>query len=459
MDARLAAAVAAGKATAFAARALRRGGGTALPGLVAERIEPRVAAKLASGLGLGSVLITGTNGKTTTARVLASIAREAGFQTLHNREGSNLMRGIGSALIARAGPLGNLTGARQLGIFEVDEATMPLATHALRPRAMAFTNLFRDQLDRYGEVDTVFALWQSALAAAPPDGSLVLNADDPSIADLATRWSGPVHWFGIDDPAFGSEAGGASDARWCRACGGSYAYDLRYFAHLGHWRCAGCGRERPALQTRATNIHLALESATFEVEGLGAVQLPLTGLYNVYNALAAITLARVLEIGPEAILRGLSSVRPAFGRQEVVELSGRRLRVLLAKNPAGANQVIRLLQSLEGPPLNLAVLLNDRIADGRDVSWTWDVDYELLAARVAAVWVGGDRSEDMALRLAYARWPEPGLVARGPAAVLDAILAGSRPGDDVFVLPTYTAMLDLRKELVRRGAAARFWQS
>jgi UDP-N-acetylmuramyl tripeptide synthase len=460
---RLAAAVTAGKAVATVVRRLNRGGGTALPGLVAERIEPRVVARLAGQLGGGCVLVTGTNGKTTTSRVLASILREARQPLLHNREGSNLMRGIASALLSAAGPSGRIAGSeRMLGLFETDEATLPAAARTLAPRAIAFTNLFRDQLDRYGEVDSVFEFWRRALAGTPASATLVLNADDPSVAELAEGWSGPVEWFGLDAPEFATTSGGAFDARWCRECGGTFEYDLRYFAHVGYWRCPGCGRarvERPAVVAR--QITLSVESSMFVVDGLGAVTMPLTGLYNVSNALAAIAMARVLGIEDGPIVRGLAGVEAAFGRQETVVVEGRKLRLMLVKNPAGANQVLQLLgalaRSADSKPLHVAVLLNDRFADGQDVSWTWDVDFEPLAPSLRRVWVGGTRAPDMALRLKYAHWPAAAAVEESPATLLDAILRDTSAGDDVFVVPTYTALLDFRGELARRGAVGEFW--
>lgn len=466
MNARTAAAVMAGRAAAVVSKGLGRGGGTALPGLVAERLQPALVADLARQLRRGAVLITGTNGKTTTARMLASILAEAGIPSLHNREGSNLMRGLASTLLTRATPLGRLRAPDAFGLFEVDEATLPAATRAIQPRVMVFTNLFRDQLDRYGEVDTVAAMWREALAAAPRDTTLVLNADDPSVAELAIDWPGPVHWFGLEDPAFATTSAGASDARWCRACGGAFAYERRYFAHIGFWRCGGCGRSRATPHTAAKDVRLALDNASFHIDSKGEgdsaseVTMPLTGAYNVYNALAAIATARVLGVPPGAITAGLAAVHAAFGRQEVLTLEGRRLRLMLAKNPAGANQVLRLLEHVSGEtPLRIAVLLNDRFADGQDVSWVWDVDYELLAGSVTDCWTGGDRAADIALRLKYARWPAPLEVEPGAARLIDAILRDTQPGDDVFFIPTYTAMLDLRAELQRRGAAGHFWEA
>ncbi|OAI44235.1 hypothetical protein AYO38_09965 [bacterium SCGC AG-212-C10] len=459
MNPRLALAVDAGKAAGFATRLLGRGGGTAVPGLVSERIEPRIARLLASQIGQGRVAVTGTNGKTTTTRILARIFEEAGLPFIHNREGSNLMRGITSRLIASSNALGHVReGAKSIGLFETDEATLPAACRAVRPTVLAFTNLFRDQLDRYGEVDTVASLWRDGLAASPKTSTLVLNADDPSVAELAIDWPGPIHWFGLDDPSFATTAKGAVDARWCRVCGGNFRYERRYFAHVGFWSCTGCTRVRPDPDSLAGGVRLGLDSASFSVDGLGEVTMPLTGLYNVYNAMAAIGVARVLGMSTAAIRSGLSTVQPAFGRQEVIEIAGRRLRLLLCKNPAGANQVLQLLAALaaDGQELRVAVLLNDRFADGQDVSWTWDVDYEALAGKVATCWVAGDRAEDMALRLKYAHWPAPGLTTHDPAALIDAIVAAAPEGSDIFVIPTYTALLDFRAAASKRAVVSRF---
>jgi UDP-N-acetylmuramyl tripeptide synthase len=447
------AAVVAGKLAGAVTRALRRGQGTALPGLVASRLDPDVVARLGGQLGGGRVLVTGTNGKTTTSRLLAAMLEAAGRPYLHNREGSNLVRGFASTLVARAGWGGRIAGAEGMtGLFETDEATFPAAVRALDPTVMVVTNLFRDQLDRYGEVETVAGLWRAGLAAAPREATLVLNADDPSVAALADGWSGQVHYFGVDDPSLHRESAGATDARWC-ACGGDYAYERRYFAHVGWWRCGRCGRARPAPDTEGRELSLELVGASWQVEGLGRLGMGLTGLYNVSNALAAVAAARVLGLPGDAIVEGLAGARAAFGRQEVVTLEGRELWLLLVKNPAGANQVLLLLgQAGGGDRLAVAVLLNDQFADGQDVSWTWDVDFELLAGRVERCWAGGSRAEDLALRLDYAGWPRPLAIAGEPGRLLDAVLAGTRRGERVFVLPTYTAMLELRAELRRRGA-------
>ena len=427
---------------------LRRGG-TAFPGLVAERIAPGLLAGLGGQLE-AAVLVTGTNGKTTTARLLASILRQAGRDVVANREGSNLTRGILGTLLGRSSYAGTLD-AGLLGLFETDEATLPAATAALGPAAIVFLNLFRDQLDRYGEVDSVAAAWRRAIASAPPGCTLVLNADDPSVADLAREWEGPVHWFGLDAPDLAGDRG-AFDARWCGVCGADYRYHHRYFAHLGDWACDGCGRSRPSPDTSAAALTLDGHGTAIEVEGLGSLTTPLAGLYNAWNTLAAVAAARVLGADREAIGRGLAAAAPAFGRQELVVAGGRRLNLMLVKNPAGANQVLRYLETLPGP-LHFAFLLNDRHADGQDVSWIWDVDFEGLAGRLATCCAGGDRGADAALRLRYAGLAGVQLLPPNPPAALEALLAATPASATMNVILTYTALLDLRRALARLGAA------
>ncbi len=429
---------------------LGRGGATALPGLLAERIDPAFVATLGRRLEGGAVLVTGTNGKTTTARLLAGMLAAAGRGAVHNREGSNLTRGIASALAAAADWRGRPRDRQALALLETDEATLPAAARALHPRAVAFTNLFRDQLDRYGEVDGVAARWREALALLPPSTTLVLNADDPSVAELALDWSGPVHWYSLAGARGDTSSPGPADARWCRACGGVYRYEARYAAHLGRWRCGGCGRASPEPDTSATAIAAGPNGLRLSVPGLGELDLHLGGLYNAGNALAAIALARVLDLHAEDVRAGLAAARPAFGRGELVVLDGLRLRLLLCKNPAGASEALRLVEDEEGGA-EVAFVLNDRFADGRDVSWIWDVDFERLAGSVERCWAGGVRAQDAALRLRYAGWTAPAATVRDPRAFLDALAERPRDGA-VTVLLTYTALLDLRAELARRGA-------
>ena len=456
------AALLAGRAAGFASRALRRGGGTALPGLVAEALAPGLAAELASQLGGGSLVVTGTNGKTTTARMIAGIASTAGLQPLPNRSGSNLMRGITTALIDEADIRGRLRdGPRRLGVFEVDEATLPQAVEALRPRVLLFTNLFLDQLDRYGEVDSVAARWRRTLESSDPSTAVILNADDPSVAAQADVAPGKVICYGLDDPSAGLAcAEHAADARWCPSCGSDYRYSVLFYGHVGHWFCPGCGRSRPAPQVRATAVTSEGGRTAVAVEtpvGRLSLSLALSGLYNAYNALAATAAGLALGVGLEAIGEGLSSATAAFGRQESFEVDGRRVLVLLGKNPAGLNQVLRTIAAADAEK-HLLFFLNDDVADGRDVSWIWDADFELLAGQPGTWVLSGTRAEDLALRLKYAGLERPAAVEPDVGVALARALRETPPGGLLYVVPTYTAMLRVRELLARRGRRAHYWE-
>ncbi len=456
------AAIAVGKVSAALSRALRAGGGTAFPGLLAERIDPDIASALARGLGQGSVLITGTNGKTTTARMLRNMAQAAGLQPIANRAGSNLMRGIAAALIEAVDPLGRLPSReRRLGIFEVDEATLPEAAAALRPRAVVFTNLVRDQRDRYGEVEHAASLWREAVQALSSEAILVLNSDDPSIAALAGAARGRVVFFGLADPTCGVDSlEHAADARWCPACGAELRYEAVYYGHLGRWACPRCGQAQPQATVEAIRVEDRTNGLRLTValpDGDLSLELPLMGLYNAYNALAAVATALAVGIGPRSIQEGLACFTAAFGRQERLTTDGRQVQVILAKNPAGLNQVLRTLMA-DGAPKDMAFFLNDNIADGRDVSWIWDVDFELLAGRIRSLVVSGTRAWDMALRLKYGGVASDPVVETNVTEALRRALRATPQGATLYVIPTYTAMLAVRAILARWGRRPHFWQ-
>jgi UDP-N-acetylmuramyl tripeptide synthase len=456
------AAIAAAKAAAALSQRLKVGGGTALPGLLAERIDPDIVPEMARRLGQGSLIVTGTNGKTTTARLLRGIARASGLRIVANRAGSNLMRGIAAALAESAGLDGGFPGAkRRLGVFEVDEATVPEAAQALGPRLVLFTNLFRDQLDRYGEVEHVAARWRDALRALDGSTTIVLNADDPSIASLAQAAVGPVLFYGVEDTSHGSERlEHAADARWCSACRSDLTYSTVFYGHLGHWRCTKCRTARPASRVVATRVESEPKGTRLAIAMSGgevSVRLPLTGLYNAYNALAAVAAAGALGIGGEAVEQGMSSFTAAFGRQERLTVGDRRVQVILAKNPASLNEVLRTITA-GGGQKDVALFLNDDIADGRDVSWIWDVDFDLLAGNVRSLAVSGNRAWDMALRLKYAGLNSLPHVDEDSAAALRRALEATPEGADLYVIPTYTAMLQVRELLARWARRPAFWK-
>ncbi len=442
-------------------------GGTALPGLVAERIDPNFVEILTNLFVSEAILITGTNGKTTTARILSSIFEESGSLVVHNREGSNLMRGIGSALLSSIPKLWGTSRTsngfhikphKAIALMEVDEAVLPYAVSALKPKAIVFTNLFRDQLDRYGEIEHITNLWCQAIDKLPSDTILVLNADDPSISELSFSHQGPVHWYGIEDPSIANSHDAPVDARWCSNCENPFLYELTISSHLGWWRCESCGRVRSQPDTCALNIRIGPEQAYFFVPEQGPVDLPFSGTYNVFNALAAISAARTFALSPEIIQAGIGKVKSAFGRQELINYQGRRLHIFLTKNPAGANEVLNFIASTTESP-SIAIILNDGIADGRDVSWIWDVDYERLSGIVQRCWASGNRASDMALRFHYAEWPNPEATIPQVGKLLDQISEDTLPDEEIYLLSTYTALLELYSELKRRGVTNTSWWS
>jgi len=441
-------------ALARAAGALSRRsgrGGTSLPGKLLIRLEPRAMARLAGRLRDGSAVISATNGKTTTAAMVAAILEGGGARLVHNRAGANMAGGVTSALLAAARGNG-IDG--DAGLFEVDEFWLDRVVPQLRPRALLLANLFRDQLDRYGELETIADRWAAAVAAAP-ETRLVLNADDPLVADLGRDRTG-VTYFGVQDDGVALDGlAHASDSKHCRRCGAPYVYDAIYMGHLGRYECPNGDGPRPAPHVWATGVVLdGTRGASFDLHAGGEqarVALPLPGLYNVYNALGAAALTHVLGVGLGEIVTGLQATQAAFGRAETVRIGGRELAILLVKNPAGANEVLRTL-ALDPGEHDVFAVLNDRTADGRDVSWVWDADYEVIAGRVRRVTCSGTRAAELALRLKYAGVPQERLrVVPGLEAGLDAALAD---GDGRLVaVPTYTAMLELRELLVSRGAA------
>ena len=432
-------------------------GGTALPGLVVERLQSDAVDRLAQGLST-TALITGTNGKTTTAAMLARILRADGRTVIHNRSGSNLMRGVTAALVEAANPLGQLP-PRSTAVLEADEAALPAIAGAAPPGVLIFTNLMRDQLDRYGEIESIALRWAEALDTLPQDAAIALNVDDPLIASLAARWNGTCLRYGIEDPNVPpAPAGEIMDAIWDPQTQDDFRYTRRYFAQLGRWRTES-GAERPCPQIAADDIRPDSGSITFTLrlpESALEITLPAEGLYSVYNALAAAAASTALGVSPETIRRGLESHQAAFGRQEKVIVEGRSVRVLLGKNPSGMNQALRTLQQ-PGERHHLLVLLNDGIADGTDVSWIWDVDWESQAEHCASLTVGGRRAADMALRLEYAGFPAPcASIANDIGTALRAALDAVPQSEQLVILPTYTAMLDVRQRLGKMGAS-RLW--
>ena len=435
-------------------RAAGRGGGTTLPGKIVSKVDPTAVSRLAARLPHGSAVLSATNGKTTTAAMTAEILRGR-VRLAHNSSGANLVSGVASTLLSANGA--------ELGLFEVDEAALPEVARLVRPRVLCLSNLFRDQLDRYGELELLAERWRLLVHELPADATLVVNGDDPQLGDLIRERPGVV--FGLDDPAQ-ARAGlqHAADSKYCVRCGSPYRFHAAYVGHLGDYECPACGHARPPLEisARAVELH-GLDAAEFDLatpEGTRRVRLPLPGLYNVYNALAAAALARALGATLDQVQAGLERFGAAFGRFERIPVGERRVLMLLIKNPAGANEAIRTLVAGGAPTLAVALIaLNDAIADGKDVSWIWDVDFEPLLERLDRVVVSGDRAAELALRFKYAGF-DPGAIEVVPdlARALDRGLEIIPATGELMVLPTYTAMLELRRIVAERGHVRNYWE-
>ncbi len=404
-----------------------------MPGEVALRVEPTLLRQLAAQIRYGVILVAGTNGKTTTTKMLAQLLEQQGYRVITNASGANLVSGLTTSLLLSASASGRLE--YDFGLFEVDEATLPHVLQAVQPRALLLLNLFRDQLDRYGEVNLVADLWSKSLATLPPETVLVLNADDPTIAGLGIGVAPRTFTFGLGDRSLlHQEMEHTADSIYCPACDAPLEFEGIYYSHLGVWRCPNCGLQEPTLD--------------LDSEG---VDFPLPGIYNRYNTLAALAMARALGVGGANPDKALRSFKPAFGRLEEVTIPGPDgktypARIILAKNPTGFNQSLRLLGEFPGRKVVL-LALNDLTPDGTDVSWIWDIDFEHLVGQASAVVVSGLRAYDMAVRVKYAGWDparNPTYVTENLGEAINKAITYLGPGQELFILPTYSAMLDIR---------------
>jgi UDP-N-acetylmuramyl tripeptide synthase len=444
--------IALAKLASLLSRWLGRGDGSALPGLVAERLDPNILEKLGRRMSGDIVLVTGTNGKTTTTKMLREILGQGGEHVLTNQAGSNLYRGIVASILAQC----TLTGELQpgLALFEVDEAAMPEVARVLQPQTIVVLNLFRDQLDRYGELDKTASLIRTAILSTK--AQLCLNADDPLVASLATSAHDPkqVMFFGINAKYQNQLTHDyTADSLHDPVTGSPLEYSQVYFGHMGHYRATKGSFKRPTPAVALTEFtDLGVAESRVKVKFGGQIQelaLALPGLYNLYNALAALAVAEVRQIKPETALASLAKTAAAFGRVEKIVLKGREIYILLIKNPTGFNQIIQTFL-LDQSEKNVLMIINDNFADGRDVSWLWDAAIEDLAPHKHQVITSGIRGYDMALRLKYADIT-PSKVELDPEVALQALIKATKPGETAYILPTYTAMLALRN-LVRAEA-------
>ncbi|HKZ34545.1 MAG TPA: Mur ligase family protein [Patescibacteria group bacterium] len=454
-----------GKCLFKLSRRTRKGGGSALPGLIAERIKPDLLPFFLAKLPQGNMVVSGTNGKTTTARMISTILKSQRIKVLHNRSGSNLLRGILSTCIEHADFRGNISS--HLGLWEVDEAVLPLAIHELKPHTILLTNLFRDQLDRYGEIDTLKRKWLQSLQALPEDTTVLLNADDPSLAFIGKHLGCTVLYFGLDDKELTlPQLPHAADAVQCPECQHILDFDQIYASHMGHYSCRNCGFTRPALTIRVPEIrNMSIDSVQFSLEYNSIIYktiLRVPGIYNVYNAVAAVTASLSRNIKLQDITSSLSSFTAAFGRVEKIQIGTKTVFLFLVKNPTGFNEVLRTILQFSNQHIqHLFLSLNDLVADGRDVSWIWDVDLELLKGKVTHLTVSGIRAPDLLLRLKYAEVLEPVQTFRvdvNQKKAFEKALDKLHARETLFLLPTYTAMLDIREYFVKQGYTHHLWK-
>ncbi len=449
---RLCVAILVGKFIGFLTQAFGRGSGQSAPGLIALKIYPDLIRDLSRGIEK-KVIITATNGKTTTSEMVAGILKENCENYVRNSSGSNLARGIASALIEKSDYVGNIQ--LNYGVFEVDEAEFANIASVIKPDVVILGNIFRDQLDRYGELDTIARKWQDTLQKLSAKTLLVVNADDPSLASIANSFRGDKIFYGIrtHKKINEDEIEHASDSVRCFNCRQILNYKTRMFSHLGDYYCVGCNSSRPKLDMWADEIVHCKDSIEFKLydnKSIVKINIKILGSYNVYNALAAFIVAKEWEFTEDSIAQSFVSFKPAFGRMEEFVYKNNKFRIILVKNPTGANTAIEILNQAKDKYVICA--LNDKIADGTDVSWIYDVDFESLGDMKKIVSMG-TRKYDLALRLKYAGVDEKYIKVSNNYWKEIEIAGGKKIGDDecIYILPTYTAMLEIRKILEKKG--------
>ena len=450
-------AILAGRAVRLLSRLLHRGG-TDMPGRIAPKLCPQLLRLLAAEVK--SLTITGTNGKTTSARMIEEAFREAGLSYFANRSGANLISGITTEFIMNADWLGR--PKKEYAVIECDEAAAKKVFGQLRPRVVVVTNLFRDQLDRYGEVTHTLANIREAMGGAP-EAVLCLNADCSLTASLAGDLPNRVVWYGVNKGAAPSRPKPAiSDATHCIRCKTEYEYDYITYGHLGGFRCPHCGYRRPKADVAVTAVTEQRADGSTVVVELGGerrvVDINLPAMYNVYNAVGTLAGVTAMGVAADTAIAALGRFSCGFGRMEQFKLGQKGARMMLVKNPAGCNQVLEFLETISDP-FELVVCLNDRHADGTDVSWIWDAEFEALGrlgSRLKRVIVSGDRAGDMRVRIKYAGVPDGRITVERDYEKLVRMLEQAE--DTVFLMPTYTAMLELRQTVIRHVGGAEFWE-
>lgn len=410
-----------GKTLSFLFRTFNLGNGSTWPGHIALNANPQFINQLVSKSKIKIILIAGTNGKTTTATLIKTVLEKNGKKVIQNQSGANLLNGIASTLLLHANAWGKLP--YDFGIFEVDENALPLVLKEITPDYLLLMNLFRDQLDRYGEINTIARKWQVGIQNLPKTTKLIINADDPQIAFIGLKNNIlPVEYFGLHKSSL-QTAQLAADSIYCANCGNKLHFSTTFFSHLGIWMCLKCKLKHPVNN---------LDKVTFY---------PLPGTYNQYNTHAAVLLLQRTGLKEKEILEGLKDFKPAFGRQEIVHYKNKNVQLFLSKNPTSFNQSYTTIKDLGAKYLLL--VLNDRIPDGRDVSWIWDADMPDIH-KFDHIFIAGDRVYDMALRVKYEDFKSFSTYQN----LSDAIHTGIQTvpeNETLYILPTYSAMLEVRK--------------
>lgn len=413
------------KLFSFLSTLLNLGNGSTWPGHIALKINPRIINDLLKKSNVKIILVAGTNGKTTTAKILETIIKANDKSVFLNSSGANLLNGIASSIILNTNL--NCSIDSDYVIFEVDENVVPSITRKLKPDFFIALNLFRDQLDRYGEINTIAKKWKLAFENLNKT-LFILNADDPEIAFLRLGLKN-VFYFGLNDKKFEYRLQQhASDSILCPNCKASLSYDAFYFSHLGKWKCKNCKAIRPKPDIESFKTY------------------PLLGTYAIYDTLAAVLCAQKLGISDKVIDAGIKSFKPAFGRQEITKINNKRIQIFLSKNPTSFNESLRTINANDAK--HLLIILNDRIPDGTDISWIWDVDFETLISSNTILVLSGDRSADLYLRLKYAGINvDLNNVFDNLEEALKLSLSNVGEKETLYVLPTYSAMLEIRKIL------------
>lgn len=443
------------KFSRFAIRLLGRGG-TDFPGRVALKLCPDVLGQLAKNVT--TIIVTGTNGKTTTSRMIEQALADSGISYFANKSGANLLSGVTAEFAMHSSMTGKCH--YDYALIEADEAAFKAISKYVHARAVVVTNVFRDQLDRYGEVTHTLENIRIGVSNCK-DAVLCLNADDSISGSLAQMVDNPVLYYGVDTPIYHTRVAELSDAPYCRVCKHEYVYDYVTYGHLGGFRCPSCGAKRPTPQVSVSRVLRSdAEGSQVVVTADGAeypTEISLPGGYNIYNACSTMACGKALGLDLSVVSRALARFSCGFGRMEKFDIEGASLRMILIKNPAGCNQVLNFLTELT-EPMVFAACLNDRYQDGKDVSWIWDVDFERLTGmpNLETIFVSGVRADDLAMRFLYAGFPQERIkIIRDYGELVRACIDSGRPA---FLMPTYTAMLDLRGTISKQYGFKAFWE-